>query len=139
MEHPTVFPTLRYADAPTAIEFLVEGLGATRHSVHVRPDGSILHAELRFGNGMVMLGSAGADRPPTAGRGEGIYVVVEDLDAHCAQARRAGAAIVREPNDTDYGSREYAAADAEGNVWYFGTYQPFAYEPESEQAGAAAG
>jgi len=139
MEHPSVFPSLRYADAAAAIELIVEAFGATRHAVHARPDGAIVHAELRLGNGMVMLGSAGADRPPTAGRGEGIYVVVEDPDAHCKQARRAGATIVREPHDTDYGSRDYAATDNEGNHWYFGTYQPFAYEPEAEPAGAAAG
>jgi len=138
MEHPTVFPTLRYADA-AAIEFLVDAFGATRHSVHAGSEGAIVHAELRFGNGMVMLGSAGANRRPTGGRGECIYVVVEDPDTHCAQARRTGAAIVREPHDTDYGSREYAASDREGNEWSFGTYQPFAYEPETEQAGAAAG
>jgi uncharacterized glyoxalase superfamily protein PhnB len=139
MEHPTVFPTLRYADAAAAIEFLVDAFGATRHAVHAGSEGAIVHAELRLGNGMVMLGSPGADRPATGGRGEVIYVVVEDPDAHCAQARRAGATIVREAHDTDYGSREYAAADPEGNEWSFGTYQPFAYEPETEQAGAAAG
>jgi uncharacterized glyoxalase superfamily protein PhnB len=51
-------------------------------------------------------------------------VVVADLDAHCARARRAGARIVREPVDTDYGSRDYAARDPEGNLWSFGTYRP---------------
>ena len=55
-----------------------------------------------------------------------VYVVVDDPDAHHERARAAGAEIVRELHDTDYGSREYGAKDPEGNAWYFGTYQPFA-------------
>ena len=54
-----------------------------------------------------------------------VYVVVDDPDAHFEQARDAGAEIIRELNDTKYGSREYGAKDPEGNAWYFGTYQPF--------------
>jgi uncharacterized glyoxalase superfamily protein PhnB len=53
-------------------------------------------------------------------------VAVEDVDAHAERAKAAGAEIVRELNDTDYGSREYAARDLEGNVWSFGTYRPTA-------------
>ncbi|MCM0675632.1 glyoxalase [Micromonospora phytophila] len=53
-----------------------------------------------------------------------VYVAVEDVDAHCARARAAGAEIVREPLDTDYGSRDYTARDLAGNVWSFGTYRP---------------
>jgi uncharacterized glyoxalase superfamily protein PhnB len=55
-----------------------------------------------------------------------IYIAVDDLDAHCERARAAGAEIVREPYDTDYGSRDYSARDLEGNVWSFGTYRPTA-------------
>jgi uncharacterized glyoxalase superfamily protein PhnB len=55
-----------------------------------------------------------------------IYVVVEDTDAHCARAKEAGAEIVMDLHDTDYGSRDYTARDPEGNVWSFGTYQPWA-------------
>jgi uncharacterized glyoxalase superfamily protein PhnB len=75
---------------------------------------------------MVMFGSAAAGKPATRGGGAGIYVVVEDADAHCARARAAGAEIVDDVHDTDYGSRDYSARDPEGNMWYFGTYQPFA-------------
>jgi uncharacterized glyoxalase superfamily protein PhnB len=53
-----------------------------------------------------------------------MYVVIEDADAHYAQARAAGAEIVRELEDQDYGSRDYSARDFEGNLWSFGTYQP---------------
>jgi uncharacterized glyoxalase superfamily protein PhnB len=136
MEHPTVFPTLSYDDAPAAIDFLVEAFGAERHAVYGGDDGKIQHAELRFGNGIVMLGSSSAEMPAT--RDVGIYVVVDDPDAHCARARAAGAEITRDLHDEPYGSREYAATDPEGKSWYFGTYQPFDYDHEAEQAKASA-
>jgi uncharacterized glyoxalase superfamily protein PhnB len=118
MTHPTVFPTLRYEDAQRAIDWLVEALGAERHAVHAGDDGTIRHAELRFGNGIVMLGSGSSDRGS-------IYVVVDDPDARFTRARAAGAEVVREVQDTDYGSREFSVRDPEGNAWHFGTYQPF--------------
>jgi uncharacterized glyoxalase superfamily protein PhnB len=134
MEYPTVFPTLRYDDAGAAIEFLTAAFGAEKHAVYDDGKETIVHAELRLGNGIVMLGPARADAPATLGKGGGIYVVVEDPDAHCARAQEAGAAIVRDLNDTDYGSREYGAQDPEGNVWSFGTYQPFAFDHEAAAA-----
>ena len=124
MAHPTVFPALRYDDAHAAIEFLVEAFGATKHAVYTGDDGAVHHAEVRFGEGMVMFGSASPEFPATGGK-TGIYVVVDDPDAHYARAKERGAEITREPNDTDYGSREYGARDTEGNAWSFGTYQPF--------------
>jgi uncharacterized glyoxalase superfamily protein PhnB len=133
MEHPTVFPALRYADGRAAIDFLCGAFGAERHAVY--GDGeTIHHAELRFGNGIVMLGSSSGEQPT----GGSVYVAVEDPDGHCARAREAGAEIVRPPEDTPYGSREYTAKDPEGNAWSFGTYQPFEYDHAAEQAGAEA-
>ena len=74
-----------------------------------------------------MLGSA-PDEPdpgnPWDGANHGVYVFVEDIDAHCARARAAGAEIVRELQDTEYGSREYSVRDLEGHLWSLGTYQP---------------
>jgi uncharacterized glyoxalase superfamily protein PhnB len=128
MDHPTVFPSLHYDDARAAIDFLTTAFDAERHAVYADENGTIRHAELRFGNGIVMLGSARESAPATRGTGGGIYVVVEDPDAHCARARDAGAEIVRDLNNTDYGSREYSARDPERNVWNFGTYQPFAFD-----------
>jgi len=122
-EHPTVFPTMKYRDADSAIEFLERAFGAEPHAVHREEGGRVRHAELRLGNGMVMLGEA-----ETTDGGD-VYVVVPDVDGHCSRARQAGAEIVREPNDTDYGSREYGARDPEGLAWHFGTYQPFAMAP----------
>jgi uncharacterized glyoxalase superfamily protein PhnB len=138
MEHPTVFPTLSYDDAQAAIDFLVDAFGAERYAVYGDEDGKIHHAELRFGNGIVMLGSSSAEMPATGGRG-GVYIVIDDPDAHCARARAAGAEITRELHDEPYGSREYSAKDREGNSWHFGTYQPFTYKHDAEQAAQATG
>jgi uncharacterized glyoxalase superfamily protein PhnB len=137
MSHPTVFPTLVYDDARAAIDFLVDAFGAERHAVYTGDGGTIRHAELRFGNGIVMLGSSGAHASATRGRSGGVCVVVDDPDARCERARAAGAEIVRELRDTDYGSREFGARDPEGNSWSFGTYQPFAVEHPIEQGASA--
>jgi uncharacterized glyoxalase superfamily protein PhnB len=121
---PSVVPSLRYRDAARAIEFLVEAFGFERHAVHEGENGTIAHAELVYGDGMVMLGT---DREDSYGShvGQGwTYVVVDDADAHYARARAAGAEIVRELEDQDYGSRDYSARDFEGNLWSFGTYRP---------------
>jgi uncharacterized glyoxalase superfamily protein PhnB len=125
MQNPTVFPSLNYDDANAAIDFLVSAFGAEKHAVHAGDDGSVQHAELRFGNGIVMLGPASSEFPATHGKAGSIYVVVDDPDSHHTRARAAGAKVIRELADTAYGSREYGAKDSEGNSWYFGTYQPF--------------
>jgi uncharacterized glyoxalase superfamily protein PhnB len=124
IEAPTLYPALRYRDAPAAIAFLKEALGFEAVRVYPNDDGTIAHAELAYGPSILMLGS---DRDDQYGRraGQGwIYLAVEDADAHCERARAAGAEIVTDPYDTDYGSRDYAARDPEGNVWNFGTYRP---------------
>jgi uncharacterized glyoxalase superfamily protein PhnB len=128
MNDATVFPTLKYDDAPAAIDFLTTAFGAERHAVYTGEDGAVIHAELRFGNGLVMLGPARPDAAASRGQGGGIYIVVADTDAHHERARAAGVEITRAPHDTDYGAREYAAQDAEGNIWSFGTYQPFEFD-----------
>jgi uncharacterized glyoxalase superfamily protein PhnB len=121
---PSVYPTLRYTDAPAAIEFLVRAFGMTRETVLENPDGSIAHAELGWGNGIVMLGSRRDDMGIFEPGRAVLYLAVDDPDAHHARAAGAGAEIVMPLTDQDYGSREYAARDPEGNVWTFGTYRP---------------
>jgi uncharacterized glyoxalase superfamily protein PhnB len=88
-------------------------------------EGQIVHAQLRFGDGMIMLGSTRGDEADShVGQGW-TYVAVEgDIDAHFERAKGAGAEIMREPEDQDYGSRDYSTRDLEGNVWNFGTYRP---------------
>ncbi|WP_405619425.1 VOC family protein [Streptomyces sp. NBC_01511] len=125
---PGICPTLVYEDAKAAIRTLKDAFGFTEVSVYEGEDGSVLHAELAHGNGMVMLGSGKAEgvfAEAMAGGGPaGIYVVVEDVDAHHARAVEQGVEILMPPTDQDYGSRDYMARDPEGNVWSFGTYAP---------------
>jgi uncharacterized glyoxalase superfamily protein PhnB len=129
-----VIPTFRYHDAPKAIEWLGRAFGFEPHLV-VEGDGNTIdHAQLAFGEGMIMLGSMRENEygdlvttvtevgKPTAAT----YVIVDDVDAHAQRAREAGAEIVLEPEDQDYGGRLYTCRDLEGNVWSFGTYDPWA-------------
>jgi uncharacterized glyoxalase superfamily protein PhnB len=132
LTYPVIFPSVRYDDAQAAIEFLVRAFGGQRHAVYAGEDGTVHHAEVAFGNGIVMLGSARPEAPASRGAGAGIYVVVEDPDAHCERASGAGAEISHDPHDTDYGSRDYSARDPEGNLWNFGTYQPFDHPTQTE-------
>jgi uncharacterized glyoxalase superfamily protein PhnB len=137
---PDVIPTFSYEDAPAAIEFLERAFGFERHAVYEGEGGKIDHAQLRFGSGMIMLGSAVRQREewPSKSPGEvgastgGTYVTVEDPDAHCERAKAAGAEIITEPTDKDYGSRDYSVRDPEGYLWNFGTYRPTG---EGEAAG----
>ncbi len=130
---PNIFPAVRYVDADAGIAFLTQAFGASEKAVHRGDDGVIHHAELALGAGLIMVGQHREDAKP-AGEAPNplastisLYVVVEDPDAHYAAARAAGANIVRELEDMDYGSREYSARDSEGNLWSFGTYDPYDY------------
>jgi len=124
---PAICPTLLYEDAKAAIAQLKEAFGFTEGGVY-EDEGVVLHAELWFGNGAVMLGSKSFDdsfNKEMAGAGPAAcYVRVDDVDAHCARARQAGAEILEEPADQDYGARSYRARDREGNIWSFGDYAP---------------
>jgi uncharacterized glyoxalase superfamily protein PhnB len=123
-----IFPTLRYNDAHAAIDLLVNAFGFTMRAVHEDDDRVVQHAELAYGDGMIMLGDA--PREPDANRlempigGGSVYIVVDDPDAHYERAKAAGVKIRRELRDEDYGSRGYSAEDPDGNLWSFGTYRP---------------
>ena len=114
---PTIFPSVGYHDQDAAIEFLKRAFGFEEHVVYRAEDGSIAHAELRFGPSIMFVSTT------DPGRGH-LYVAIDDADAHYERARAAGATIDKEPYDTDYGSRDYRARDPEGNAWLFGTYRP---------------
>lgn len=127
-EHPNIFPCVKYRDAEAAIDWLDRAFGFGRKLVVPGDGGSVAHAELRLGAGLIMCGSAAPPDPanPWSDAASGIYVRIDDVDAHCARARAAGAEIVRAPHDTDYGAREYSVRDLEGRLWSFGTYDPLA-------------
>ena len=133
----TVIPALRYRDAGAAIDWLCTVFGFKRHAVHEGPNGTIAHAELTLGGGMIMLGATkddeyGRNFKSLAELGgietRSAYVVVEDADAAYARAQAAGAEIVRPLKNTPYGSREFAVKDPEGHSWSAGTYDPWAAE-----------
>jgi uncharacterized glyoxalase superfamily protein PhnB len=135
----SVIPGLRYKDAPAAIDWLCRAFGFEEHLVVPgEAEGTIAHAQLRFGNGMIMLGTAGghggvfdeimATPSETGGRQtQSAYVVVKDVDGHHDRAVAAGAEIVMPLEDKDYGGRGYSCRDPEGHVWSFGDYDPLAH------------
>jgi uncharacterized glyoxalase superfamily protein PhnB len=131
----TIVPAQRYRNAPAAIDWLCSVFGFERHAVHEGENGTIAHAELTLGNGMIMLGSLKDDelaqsfKPPLELGGietRSCYLVVPDADAAYARALAAGAEVIRPLQDTPYGSREFAVKDPEGHSWGAGTYDPWA-------------
>ncbi len=129
----TIMPAMRYRNAPAAIDWLCQVFGFARHAVYSNPDGTVAHAELTLGGGMIMLGSGKDDEyskgfksPIELGvETRGVYLVVPDADAVFAGAQAAGAVVVRPLNNTDYGSREFTVKDPEGHSWSVGTYDPW--------------
>jgi uncharacterized glyoxalase superfamily protein PhnB len=122
----SIYPVLKYSDAHAAIDFLERAFGFQRHAIHEGESGAIVHGELRFGDQVVMVSSAGAG-DPVYDQGLGrttVYVAVDEVDSLHATAQAAGAEIVMAPTDQNYGSRDFSARDPEGNLWSFGTYRP---------------
>jgi uncharacterized glyoxalase superfamily protein PhnB len=130
MSTQNIFPALRYGDADAALAWLTETFGTEERDVHRDGDGHIRHAELKLGDGLIVLGCdhqegfLGGSPPDPRASTISLYIAVGDPDAVHARATRAGAEIVRELTDTDYGSREFSVRDLEGNLWSFGTYNP---------------
>lgn len=129
-----IIPSLRYHDAAAAIEWLCKAFGFAKHLVVPGENGTIAHAQLVLGQGMIMLGSAGDDefgrlqKTPRDVGGVGTqspYVVVADPDAHHARAVAAGAKVVMPIEDKPYGGRGYGCLDPEGHLWNFGSYDPW--------------
>lgn len=123
---PDVYPVLRYGDGRSAIDWLIRAFGFKSHFETASTDGGVGHAELAFGRGMLML--AGSRRPdptnPWSTERDGVYIAVNDIDAHYAQAMAAGAEIVMPLADTDYGLHQYSVRDPEGHLWSIGNYRP---------------
>ena len=132
----TLIPCLRYRDAPAAIEWLCQTFGFEKQLVVPNDDGTIAHAQLSFGNGMIMLGSVRKDefgslmkQPDEVGGGQtqSTYVVVTDADAAYTRAEAGGAKIAMEIRDEDYGGRDFSCFDLEGHLWSFGSYDPWSH------------
>jgi uncharacterized glyoxalase superfamily protein PhnB len=131
----TIIPSLRYDDALKAIDWLCNAFGFEKQAVYADDKGVVQHAQLTFGNGMIMLGSAdnGSEWGKQVAQTEEIglretqspCVIVADADAHYARAKAAGATIIIDIADQDYGGRGYACRDPEGHIWWFGSYDPW--------------
>ncbi len=124
-----------YADAAAAIAWLCDAFGFTVRIKVEGPDGRIEHCELEYGDGLIMIASERPEGAPgwrgllrsprhTDGRlTQSLMIYVDDVDAHCSQARSHGATILEEPQTHDYGpdywsDRGYAALDPEGQLWW---------------------
>jgi uncharacterized glyoxalase superfamily protein PhnB len=132
-------PSLHYDNAPAAIDFLCRAFGFEKHYVVAAPNDAnvIYQAELSFGGGMIMLGSAlktemnqvyaWKTQREAGGVTSCISLIVDDLDSHYTRAKAAGAEILREPHDNrGFPGRTYDARDPEGYVWNISTYDPWA-------------
>lgn len=137
----TIIPSLRYRDAMAAIEWLCRVFGFEKNFVYTDDKGVVQHAQLVFGNGMIMLGSVASGGPwsehmaqPDEIGGRETQcpcVIVSDCEAHYARAKAAGAKIIDELETKEYGGAGYSCRDLEGHLWWFGSYDPWA-----EAAGA---
>lgn len=130
----TIIPGLRYRNAAAAIGWLCDAFGFEKNLVVPGDNNTIAHAQLTFGSGMIMLGSAresdhrfSIQQPDQISGAETQfpYVIVADCDAHYARAKAAGAQIVMDIHDEGHGGRGYACRDLEGHLWYFGSYNPW--------------
>ncbi len=129
----TVVPCMRYRDAPAAIEWLCDTFGFEPQLIVPNDDGSIAHAQLSFGNSMIMLGSVFdtefgrlMKQPAEIGHfvTQSTYLVVNNADLVYGRALEAGAKILLDIKDEDYGGRGFTCRDPEGHVWSIGTYDP---------------
>ena len=121
----TITPYVLYRDGAAAVDYLTRTFGFEGVMRSHSPEGRVWHAELRLGDGHVYLGEPGPDyRNPSelGGVTVAIHVYVDDVDAHFARAREAGAEVEGEPEDRPYGDRVYHARDPEGHDWFFGQH-----------------
>lgn len=131
----TIIPCLRYRDALAAIDWLCAVFGFEKQAVYTNPDGSVAHAQLVLGGGMIMIGSVVAEsewgklirQPDEIGGDEtqSPYLIVADADVVYERAQAAGAEIVIDIKFEDYGGRGFSCRDLEGRLWSIGTYDPW--------------
>lgn len=129
-----IIPTMTYKDAPTAIKWLCNAFGFEKHLIVPGEGETIAHAQLNFGNAMIMLGSENDNeygkfvKTPKDLNGintQTAYIIVEEIDKHYHRAIKGGAKIVLDIKNEDYGGRGYSCQDPEGHLWNFGSYNPW--------------
>ena len=136
----TIVPGMRYRDPAMMIDWLCNAFGFKRHGVYHDDNGAVMHAQLTFGSGMIMLGptteggwSQYFAQPDEIGGRETqtCSITIADCDAHYAKAVEAGAEIIDPLAEKPYGGKGYGARDPEGHLWWFGSYDPWAEVDES--------
>jgi uncharacterized glyoxalase superfamily protein PhnB len=132
--HSTVIPCLRYRNAPAAMEWLCATFGFEKQHIIANEDGTIAHAQLTFGTGMIMLATVSSTeygqymkQPDEIGGSETqtAYVFVPDADVVYHRAKAAGATIVVDIRDENYPGRLFTCRDLEGHIWTIGTFDPW--------------
>lgn len=132
---PSIVPMIAYEDAAAALDWLARAFGFRERTRMAGPDGTIGHAEMELGQGVIMLATPTPDYQSPKHHAEvceharkwsevpyvidGVHVFVDDVDEHFRRAKEAGATILSEPEDQDYGERVYRVADLEGHRWMF--------------------
>lgn len=121
-----VIALLVYEDIPAAHDFLVEAFGFTSGGIHRDAEGQAVHGEVRAGDFVIWLHRVTPEFKLASPRSlpaasSGLVIHVDDVDAHCEQARARGAHLESEPTDMPYGQREYGVRDPEGHRWWFAT------------------
>lgn len=133
----TVIPALRYADAPAAIEWLCKAFGFEKRAVYMADEKTVMHAELTFGNGMVMIGSVTNGTPysdlvkqpkDVGAETQSPCLIVADCAAVHERAKAAGAEMVFDLEEKSYGGKGFTCRDPEGHLWSVGEYDPWAQE-----------
>jgi uncharacterized glyoxalase superfamily protein PhnB len=131
-----ITPYLLYEDVAEALDFLGRAFGFKETLRFTGEEGYVNHAEAWLGDAQIYLGDPGEQykNPKRLGQETvGLYVLVDDVDAHYARAKAAGAEILAEPEDQEYGDRRYTARDLEGHHWFFAQQ---IRHPEPEDWGA---
>ncbi len=133
-----VIPAMRYRDCVAAIEWLCKALGFEKNAVYMGEADTVAHAQLTFGNGMIMLGSVRKAGDPTIygkliaqpdeigmRETQSACLIVSDADAIYATAKAAGAEMVMDLKEMEYGGKAFTCRDPEGHLWSIGTYDPW--------------
>jgi len=119
----TINPVVHFRDLAAGSRFLVEAFGFEQKAAHQAEDGSLQYVELALNGAPLGLGPTTEGSMFDTGPAV-VYISLDDVDSMHDRAKAAGAEILMPPTDQDYGSRDFVAKDAEGNVWCFGTFQP---------------
>src|SRR6266513_1542676 len=143
----TIIPSLRYRNAPAAIEWLSRVFGFQKNLVVPDGSGGIAHAQLSFGDGMMMLGSVRDNawrrlikQPDEIGgtATQSVYLLVPDADVIYERAKNAGAEMLIQVRNEEYGGRSFSCRDLEGHLWTIGTYDPWKTDCQVANSFAAA-